>query len=140
MTHITKMCVCFFLPFVSFLQYNTTCTKFGFLSSWCSANAMAFLQKESAMFLQRPSTVNIGAILSFNSTIGRVAKVAIEAAVDDINSNPTVLNGTKLNVSMQDTKLSTGFLGIIDCTSLSKTFHLSTLHFCTFFPSKAYIP
>ncbi|XP_020230862.1 glutamate receptor 3.6 [Cajanus cajan] len=62
----------------------------------------------------RPSSVNVGAILSFNSTIGRVAKVAIQAAVDDINSNATILNGTKLNISMLDTKLSTGFLGIID--------------------------
>ncbi|RYR78988.1 hypothetical protein Ahy_A01g003846 [Arachis hypogaea] len=55
----------------------------------------------------RPITINIGAILSFNSTIGRVAKVAIQAAVDDINSNATILNGTKLNISMQDTKFST---------------------------------
>lgn len=72
----------------------------------------------------RPSTVNIGALMSFNSTVGRVAKVAIEAAVDDINSNATILNGTKLNISMLDTKLSTGFLGIIDCTSFSNTFDL----------------
>ncbi|KAK7346273.1 hypothetical protein VNO80_20788 [Phaseolus coccineus] len=62
----------------------------------------------------RPRAVNIGAILSFNSTIGRVAKVAIQAAVDDINSNATILNGTKLKISMLDTKLSAGFLGIID--------------------------
>ncbi|KAL2999831.1 hypothetical protein AAZX31_09G180100 [Glycine max] len=66
----------------------------------------------------RPSTVNIGALMSFNSTVGRVAKVAIEAAVDDINSNATILNGTKLNISMLDTKLSTGFLGIIDSLRL----------------------
>ncbi|RHN41836.1 putative periplasmic binding protein-like I [Medicago truncatula] len=79
----------------------------------------------------RPSTINIGAILSFNSTIGRVAKVAIEAAVDDINSNPKVLSGTKLNISMLDTKSSPGFLGIVDCKSLSNTHHIfvSTLHF-----------
>ncbi|TKY58395.1 Glutamate receptor 3.3 [Spatholobus suberectus] len=69
----------------------------------------------------RPSAVNIGAILSFNSTIGRVAKVAIQAAVHDINSNATILKGTKLNISMLDTKLSTGFLGIIACTSFSNT-------------------
>ncbi|KAK4261653.1 hypothetical protein QN277_004618 [Acacia crassicarpa] len=62
----------------------------------------------------RPNSVNIGAILSFNSTIGKVAKVAIDAAKDDINSNPSVLNGTKLNISFRDTELSTGFLGIID--------------------------
>ncbi|KAL1370654.1 hypothetical protein HN51_000887 [Arachis hypogaea] len=61
-----------------------------------------------------PPNVNIGAILALNSTIGKVAKIAIEAAVNDVNSDSTILSGTKLNISMQDTKLSTGFLGIID--------------------------
>lgn len=78
---------------------------------------IGFPSKGIANISTRPSVVNIGAILSFNSTIGRVAKVAIEAAVDDINSNATILNGTKLNISMQDTKFSNGFLGIIDCKS-----------------------
>ncbi|XP_059440455.1 glutamate receptor 3.6-like [Corylus avellana] len=62
----------------------------------------------------RPDVVNIGAILSFNSSIGKVAKLAIEAAVDDVNSSPLILNGTKLKISMQDTKLSSGFLGIVE--------------------------
>ncbi|CAJ1942195.1 unnamed protein product [Sphenostylis stenocarpa] len=66
----------------------------------------------------RPSTVNIGALMSFNSTVGRVAKVAIEAAVDDVNSDATILNGTMLKISMFDTKLSTGFLGIVDSLRL----------------------
>ncbi|TKY58248.1 Glutamate receptor 3.6 [Spatholobus suberectus] len=70
----------------------------------------------------RPSAVNIGAILSFNSTIGRVAKVAIQAAVDDINSNATILNGTKLNISMLDTESSTGFQGIIACLAFQPYF------------------
>ena len=65
----------------------------------------------------RPSVVNIGAILSFNSSIGKVAKVAIEAAVEDVNSNPAVLRGTKLKLAMQDTKQSTGFLGIVEGAS-----------------------
>nr|KYP65752.1 Glutamate receptor 3.3 [Cajanus cajan] len=69
----------------------------------------------------RPRTVNIGALMSFNSTVGRVAKVAIEAAVDDINSNATILNGIKLNISMLDTKLSSGFLGIIDSLRLMES-------------------
>lgn len=70
----------------------------------------------------RPTTVNVGALLSFNSTVGRVAKVAIEAAVDDVNSNANILNGTTLKILMLDTKLSTGFLGIVDCMSFSNTF------------------
>jgi len=56
-----------------------------------------------------PNVVNIGAILSFNSSIGKVAKVAIEAAV-----------GTKLKLPTQDTKQSSGFLGIIEGTSSLK--------------------
>jgi ionotropic glutamate receptor len=32
------------------------------------------------------SDVNIGAILSFNSSIGKIAKVVIQAIVDDVNS------------------------------------------------------
>jgi len=70
----------------------------------------------------RPRIVNVGALMSFNSTVGRVAKVAIEAAVDDVNSDPTILNGTKLKILTLDTKLSAGFLGIVDCTSFSNTF------------------
>lgn len=61
----------------------------------------------------RPPVVHIGAIFTFNSVIGRVAKVAIEAAVEDINSNSSVLGGTKLVVSMQDSDYS-GLVGIVE--------------------------
>ena len=64
----------------------------------------------------RPPFVSIGALLSFNSTIGKVAKVAIQAAVDDVNSDPSILGGTKLRITMQNADKS-GFLGIIDGTS-----------------------
>ncbi|KAK7346272.1 hypothetical protein VNO80_20787 [Phaseolus coccineus] len=77
---------------------------------------MAFPQKGTGNVSTRPSAVNIGAILSFNST-----EVAIQAAVDDVNSNATILSGTKLNISMLDTKLSTGFLGIIASTDPTLT-------------------
>lgn len=64
----------------------------------------------------RPSVVNIGAIFSFNSTIGKVAKFALEAAVQDVNSDPTVLGGTKLKLRTQDTNFS-GFGAIMEGTS-----------------------
>ncbi|KAF5735877.1 glutamate receptor 3.6-like isoform X3 [Tripterygium wilfordii] len=51
--------------------------------------------------------------MAFNSTIGKVAKIAIEAAIKDVNSNPSVLGGTKLKVKILDTKRS-GFVGIMD--------------------------
>ncbi|XP_062102791.1 glutamate receptor 3.6-like [Humulus lupulus] len=60
-----------------------------------------------------PAVVNVGALLCFNSNVGRVAKVAINAAVDAVNSDPTILNGTTLKVSMQDTKTSS-FLSILE--------------------------
>jgi ionotropic glutamate receptor len=70
--------------------------------------------------------------LSFDTSIGKVAKVAIEAAVEYVNSDPGVLNGTKLKLSMQDTKLSSEFLGIIEGTSFETS---SVCSFTIFFVS-----
>ncbi|KAG7010729.1 Glutamate receptor 3.7, partial [Cucurbita argyrosperma subsp. argyrosperma] len=52
---------------------------------------------------QRPAVVNIGAVFTFDSIIGRAAKVAMEAAVSDVNADPSILNGTRLNLIMADT-------------------------------------
>ncbi|KAI3745609.1 hypothetical protein L6452_08010 [Arctium lappa] len=60
----------------------------------------------------RPAIVNIGAIFTFDSTIGKVAKVAIEEAVKDVNANSTVLRGTKLRLEMRSSNCS-GFLGMV---------------------------
>ncbi|KAI3724699.1 hypothetical protein L2E82_36485 [Cichorium intybus] len=60
----------------------------------------------------RPAVVNIGAIFTFDSTIGRVAKVAIEEAVKDVNANSTVLHGTELRMEMRSSNCS-GFLGMV---------------------------
>ncbi|ONH97334.1 hypothetical protein PRUPE_7G184300 [Prunus persica] len=61
----------------------------------------------------RPEVVNIGAIFTFDSVIGKIAKLAIALAVEDVNSDPENLNGTKLTLKMQNTK-SSDFLGIIE--------------------------
>lgn len=66
---------------------------------------------------ERPATVNIGALFTHNSTIGRVAKVAIQAAVSDINANSSVLGGTKLNLILEDS-ICNVFIGSIGGTSL----------------------
>lgn len=63
----------------------------------------------------RPDVVNIGAIFTFDSVIGKIAKVAIALAIEDVNSDPEILNGTKLTLKMQNTK-SSDFLGIIEGT------------------------
>ncbi|MCL7029307.1 hypothetical protein MKW94_014506 [Papaver nudicaule] len=68
----------------------------------------------------RPDVVNIGALFTFNSTIGRVAKIAIEAAIEDVNSDSSVLGGTKLAITMQDTKCS-GFIGMAKALQFMET-------------------
>ncbi|XP_073114031.1 glutamate receptor 3.5 isoform X2 [Elaeis guineensis] len=64
-----------------------------------------------------PPVVNVGALFTFNSTIGRAATLAIEFAVEDVNKDASVLSGTKLNVIKQDTNCS-GFLGTIEALQL----------------------
>ncbi|XP_074304463.1 glutamate receptor 3.4-like [Silene latifolia] len=65
----------------------------------------------------RPKSVNIGALFTFNSVIGRALRPAIAAAVDDVNSNSNILNGTRLNLIFHDTNCS-GFLGTIEALQL----------------------
>lgn len=60
----------------------------------------------------RPASVNIGAVFAFDSVIGRAAKVAIEAAVADVNNDSSILRGTRLNLIMKDTNCSV-FLGSV---------------------------
>lgn len=62
--------------------------------------------------ISKPDTVNIGAIFTFSTINGQVAKIAMEAAVRDVNSDPTFLGGKKLAISMHDSNYS-GFLSII---------------------------
>lgn len=71
---------------------------------------------DSANVSPRPEVVNIGALFSFRSMIGKVGKIAVEAAIEDVNSDPSILGVTKLNLSLHDTNYS-GFLGIIECMS-----------------------
>lgn len=68
-----------------------------------------------SLYCQRPSVVNIGAIFTFNSVIGRVAKTAMEAAVSDVNADPRILNGTELRLHMEDANCSV-FLGSVEGT------------------------
>ncbi|CAL9042665.1 unnamed protein product [Musa banksii] len=68
----------------------------------------------------RPTVVHVGAIFTFDSTIGRVAKVAIDAAEDDVNSDPSVLRGTRLEIIMRDTNCS-GFLGMMEALQFMET-------------------
>ncbi|KAB1997281.1 hypothetical protein ES319_D12G014800v1 [Gossypium barbadense] len=67
-----------------------------------------------------PAVVNVGAIFSFNTINGKVAKVAMKAAEDDINSDPSVLGGRKLSIQLHDSNFSS-FLGILGALQFMET-------------------
>lgn len=72
----------------------------------------------SLCFIGQADEVKIGAIFSFGTTNGRVARIAMEAAVQDVNSDPYLLGGRKLVLTLHDSNYS-GFLGIIGGIYLS---------------------
>ncbi|KAG8632207.1 hypothetical protein MANES_18G003400v8 [Manihot esculenta] len=79
-----------------------------------------FSSIHSRNFTSRPAVVNIGAIFSFETTIGRVAKIAIEEAVKDVNANSSILRGSKLVVSMHSSNCS-GFTGMVEALRFMET-------------------
>ncbi|XVF01640.1 hypothetical protein REPUB_Repub04eG0105700 [Reevesia pubescens] len=68
----------------------------------------------------KPTVVNVGAIFSYNTINGKVAKVAMKAAEDDINSDPSVLGGRILSIAPHDSNFSS-FLGIIGALQFMET-------------------
>lgn len=61
--------------------------------------------------------MKVGAIFTLKTINGMVSKIAIKAAEKDVNSDETILGGTKLSISFYDSNYS-GFLGIIGGTIL----------------------
>lgn len=59
-----------------------------------------------------PEILNVGAIFTFSTINGKVSEIAMKAAEADINSDPSILGGRKLSITMHDSNFS-GFLGII---------------------------
>lgn len=76
--------------------------------------------------ISRPAQVHIGAIYTFDSTIGKVAKIAMQEAVNDVNANRSVLPGTKLVLTMQNSNCS-GFVGMVQGNLLINLFSLHLL-------------
>ncbi|XWS68356.1 hypothetical protein CRYUN_Cryun04dG0082900 [Craigia yunnanensis] len=68
----------------------------------------------------KPDVVNVGAIFSFNTINGKVAKVAMKAAENDINSDPSILGRRKLSITLHDSNFSS-FLGIIGALQFMET-------------------
>ncbi|RAL42874.1 hypothetical protein DM860_009381 [Cuscuta australis] len=53
-----------------------------------------------------PEVVNVGAVFTFSSVIGRAAKAALDIALSDVNADPTLLNATKLTLTTVDANSS----------------------------------
>ncbi|KFK31128.1 hypothetical protein AALP_AA6G071500 [Arabis alpina] len=56
------------------------------------------------------NSVNVGALFTYDSFIGRAAKLAVMAAIEDVNADQSILRRTKLNIVFHDANCS-GFVG-----------------------------
>lgn len=74
-----------------------------------------FVSVDGAGNSSSPSVVTIGGLFTYNSVIGRSALPAIQAAIDDVNADPTVLPRTKLRAINHDTNCS-AFVGTVEGT------------------------
>ncbi|KZV40845.1 glutamate receptor 3.3-like [Dorcoceras hygrometricum] len=90
------------------------------LSCLLSFGGLSLSNSLSVNASSRPKNVSVGAIFTLNSTIGKVAKIAIEQAVKDVNANSSVLPGTTLLVDIRDINCS-GFLGLIEALRFMET-------------------
>ena len=75
--------------------------------------SLAIITRSQTSNPQNITSINIGALYTYNSIIGRAARLAIELALEDVNSDRTILPDTKLNVISHDTNCS-GFLATIE--------------------------
>lgn len=80
---------------------------------WVPMNVLGRTGNTSVSSSAKKKVVNIGALFTLNSVIGRSAQPAIMAAVEDVNSDSGVLPETKLNLILHDTNCS-GFLGTVE--------------------------
>ncbi|XP_051152291.1 glutamate receptor 3.4-like [Andrographis paniculata] len=58
-----------------------------------------------------PRVVNVGALFTLDSAIGRPA---LPAAIDDVNSDTIILKDTKLNLMLQQDSKCSGFLASVE--------------------------
>ncbi|KAK9944405.1 hypothetical protein M0R45_009975 [Rubus argutus] len=79
---------------------------------WLLAILIICISGRSTEGAPRPAVVNVGAMFAVSTINGGVSKIAIKAAEKDVNSDPTILSGTKLSVSIHDSNYS-GFLSIM---------------------------
>lgn len=63
-------------------------------------------------------SISIGAIIVRKSVNGRVSEIAMNAAVNDVNSDPKILGGRRLSLSIHDSNYN-GFLSIMGGNAFS---------------------
>ncbi|KAL0328243.1 UNVERIFIED_CONTAM: Glutamate receptor 3.4 [Sesamum calycinum] len=85
---------------------------------WVAMGVMGRTGNSSAGSGNGPRVVNVGALFTFDSVIGKSAGPALLAAIEDVNSDTSILKDTKLNLISQDTNCS-GFLGTVDAMQLT---------------------
>ncbi|KAK4762251.1 hypothetical protein SAY87_030135 [Trapa incisa] len=98
-------------PSMSALKCMARAMSLMFLSMWTLLGTVDGAGKNGSAL--RPRIVNIGALFTYDSVIGRSAQPAIQAAIDDVNADPHLLQGTTLNLIVHDTNCS-GFLGTVE--------------------------
>ena len=76
---------------------------FGFLLLCCCPHLNYFARAED---IDASSGIRIGALVSYETMIGRAAKKAIQMAIDEINKDKDLLKGSKLMLHMVDTNCS----------------------------------
>nr|XP_043612338.1 glutamate receptor 3.1-like [Erigeron canadensis] len=77
----------------------------------CLLLCVSLILDASLVVTSKSDIVNIGSIVSMQSILGKVSTIAMKAAVDDINSDPTILPGRELRLSIFDANFS-GFTSI----------------------------
>ncbi|KAL4327848.1 hypothetical protein HN51_035114 [Arachis hypogaea] len=80
----------------------------------------------STVSSSRPKVVKIGVLFTLDSIIGRSAKPAVMAAIEDINSNRSILPGIELQVIFHDTNCN-GFLGTMEALQLMENDVVATI-------------
>ncbi|CAA7022011.1 unnamed protein product [Microthlaspi erraticum] len=68
----------------------------------------------------RPPVIKVGALFGLNTMYGQIANIALKAAEEDVNSDPSFLGGSKLSILMSDAKRS-GFLSIMGALQFMET-------------------
>nr|GEW23682.1 glutamate receptor 3.2-like [Tanacetum cinerariifolium] len=76
--------------------------------------------KSSSIVNSKNDIINIGYVVALQSIHGRVSSIALKAAVDDVNSDPIVLPGRRLTISIHDADV-TGFYSMFGAMKYLET-------------------